>query len=168
MWNATNTSHEEFKLYDYAYHNSSYDRLFFENIYYPDGLSQIYLILYGLIDANSTRAKHLYAIHSYYSNPKWYKYEIEDNYPHMENLEAVLMCDESNFEINGRNLNMEYEIEMAISKILEWETKEIGEYTWNCQEAGNTINAINMYLNKNCKRYKSLKIKYTTFKVCAI
>lgn len=38
---------------------------------------------------------------------------------------------------------------MAKSKILHWETMKIKDYRWNCQEAGNTIIAINMYINKN-------------------
>lgn len=150
LWNTKKSTVQEFGLYDYAYHNSSYNRILFDKIYYPDILAQIYPILCGIISPNSERAEQIYFLHSYYSEPKWFKYEGE--YPHMENLEAVLMCDKQTIQVKSIKVNMEYEIKMAISKILSWEAKHIGDYLWNCQEAGNTINAINMYLNKNSKR----------------
>ena len=59
------------------------------------------------------------------------------------------MYEKDKITVNGTEINISYEINMAISKILYWETKKINDYRWTCQEAGNTIIAINMYINKN-------------------
>lgn len=67
----------------------------------------------------------------------------------MENLRTALMYEKDKITVNGTEINISYEIKMAISKILHWETMDIKDYRWNCQEAGNTIIAINMYINKN-------------------
>lgn len=100
---------------------------------------------------NSERAEQVYFLHSRYSEPKWFLYEREKSYPHMENLITALMYEKDKITVNGTTINISYEIKMAISKILHWETKKIKDYRWNCQEAGNTIIAINMYINKNTK-----------------
>ena len=148
MWNTNNIEQNEFKLYDFAYKNSSYNGVLFDREYYPHILAQIYPVLYGLIDTNSDRAKQLYFLHSYYSEPKWFTYP-EHSYPHMENLLFNLKFDNEEININSTTIDIEYERDMAISKILYWETMDVGEYKWNVQEAGNTISAINIYINKN-------------------
>ena len=104
--------------------------------------------MYGLVDVNTERAEQIYFLHSRYSDPKWFLYKREGSYPHMENLRAALMYDKNKITVNGTEISIGYEIRMAISKILEWETMKIKDYEWNCQEAGNTIISINMYLNK--------------------
>ena len=98
---------------------------------------------------NSERAEQVYFLHSRHSEPEWFLYEREGSYPHMENLITALMYEKDKITVNGTEINISYEINMAISKILYWETKKINDYRWNCQEAGNTIIAINMYINKN-------------------
>ena len=67
----------------------------------------------------------------------------------MENLLFNLKFDNEEININSTTIDIEYERDMAISKILYWETMDVGEYKWNVQEAGNTISAINIYINKN-------------------
>ena len=47
------------------------------------------------------------------------------------------MYEKDKITVNGTEINISYEIKMAISKILHWETKDIKDYRWNCQEAGN-------------------------------
>lgn len=69
----------------------------------------------------------------------------------MENLRTALMYEKNEINVNGTEISIDYEIRMAISKILEWETMKIKDYKWNCQEAGNTIISINMYLNKKAE-----------------
>lgn len=69
----------------------------------------------------------------------------------MENLRTALMYEKNKINVNGTEISIDYEIRMAISKILEWETMKIKDYKWNCQEAGNTIISINMYLNKKAE-----------------
>lgn len=69
----------------------------------------------------------------------------------MENLRTALMYEKNKINVNGTEISIDYEIKMAISKILEWETMKIKDYKWNCQEAGNTIISINMYLNKKAE-----------------
>ena len=98
---------------------------------------------------NSERAEQVYFLNSRHSEPKWFLYEREGSYPHMENLITALMYEKDKITVNGTEINISYEINMAISKILYWETKKVKDYRWNCQEAGNTIIAINMYINKN-------------------
>ena len=109
------------------------------------------MVLYGLVDVNSERAEQVYFLHSRYSNPNWFLYEREGSHPHMENLRTALMFEKNKINVNGTEISIDYEIRMAISKILEWETMKIKDYKWNCQEAGNTIISINMYLNKKAE-----------------
>ena len=149
LWNSSKTTVPEFQLYDYAYHNSSYNGVLIDKEYYPHVLAQIYVVLYGLVDANSERGEQIWFLHTKFSEPRWYVYEDEKKYPHMENLVAALMYDKDKIKVNGEEINIGYAIRMAISKVLYWEAKKVKDYTWNCQEAGNTIIAINMYINKN-------------------
>ncbi len=69
---------------------------------------------------NSERAEQVYFLNSRHSEPKWFLYEREGSYPHMENLRTALMYEKDKITVNGTEINISYEINMAISKILYW------------------------------------------------
>ena len=66
---------------------------------------------------NSERAEQVYFLHSRYSEPKWFLYEREGSYPHMENLITALMYEKDKITVNGTEINISYEIKMAISTV---------------------------------------------------
>ena len=143
-------SNSSFDAFDYAYNNSSYNRLFFDRIYYPNVLCQIFPILHGVVDPESNMGKHLYFLHTYYAGKtafSWYNFDrIESNYPHIESLYVALMFKSDKIEIDHYSVNISNEIETAIKEIIKINNRPQNEYYWNVAESGNLLKAIELYM----------------------
>lgn len=156
LWNKEN-SNDEFHNYDYAYLNSSYTGLLFDRKYYPYVLAQIYPVLYNIIDVNTEKAQHVYFLHKYYSDWSkdsehfWYTFNHnDDKYPHFESLLVALMYTNTEFEtrVNNYTIDVDYDIEQAISIIRSNYRTNNFDYYWNIAERGYMIRILNMYMNK--------------------